>query len=637
MSERHHIGQRISYDGAVCTVRFIGPVEGTTGDWLGIEWDDASRGKHDGTHKGARYFSSHTAASFVRPNRPADAPQSFVSALHEKYVLDSDSSKPRARIYFSTKLAEEVGFDKIWRQQSQLQDLKIVVLENSRIGSATRTTSEQDGERDGEEASIAATCPKITQLDLSRNLFEGWGPVADVCQELEHLQKLSINGNRFRNVLYDEALKDTSAFAKVKDLALADMMLSWEELVYIANSFPSLTTLLVGTNQLSSLPLLPSPSSVSYGQLSTTLTSINLEFNDFTSIAEIASLADLKALRSICLKGNNISSLSSLTLPCCESPNNDNDSAHAHAPPAVVFPDAMEYLDLSYNKVASWGFVDGLTACFPGLAALRISHNPIYDDFVDGVLGDSAATHSSDDSFMFTIARIAQLKTLNFSTVTTTDRANAEMFYLSRIAKQLARVPEGAEHTVTALHPRWDELCRLYGRPDVVRREEINPSFLEARLIEVDFRLGGGEASGDGAVQQESERRGEVARIPKSFDIYKIKGIVGRLFNMSPLKMRLVWETGEWDPVAGFDEQDGAEGESDEEGEGEGEGAGGEYRDTPAEESKESKEGKEGDAEDSKERPGRWVKREVELKDGPKLLGYCVDGSRVSIRVESVL
>ena len=51
-----HIGQRLSYVGERCTVRYIGDVAGTKGDWLGVEWDDASRGKHAGIHSGVRYF-----------------------------------------------------------------------------------------------------------------------------------------------------------------------------------------------------------------------------------------------------------------------------------------------------------------------------------------------------------------------------------------------------------------------------------------------------------------------------------------------------------------------------------------------------------------------------------------------------
>ena len=49
-------GRRLSFSGAQCTVRYVGPVEDTKGVWLGVEWDDPSRGKHDGSHSGVRYF-----------------------------------------------------------------------------------------------------------------------------------------------------------------------------------------------------------------------------------------------------------------------------------------------------------------------------------------------------------------------------------------------------------------------------------------------------------------------------------------------------------------------------------------------------------------------------------------------------
>ena len=60
------VGQRLSYDGALCTVRYIGPVSGTAGDWLGVEWDDPSRGKHDGSHKDVRYFTCEDYPSLTQ-------------------------------------------------------------------------------------------------------------------------------------------------------------------------------------------------------------------------------------------------------------------------------------------------------------------------------------------------------------------------------------------------------------------------------------------------------------------------------------------------------------------------------------------------------------------------------------------
>ena len=56
MENHFYSGQRLSYSGGPCTVRYIGPVSGTKGEWLGVEWDDSTRGKHDGSHNGMKYF-----------------------------------------------------------------------------------------------------------------------------------------------------------------------------------------------------------------------------------------------------------------------------------------------------------------------------------------------------------------------------------------------------------------------------------------------------------------------------------------------------------------------------------------------------------------------------------------------------
>lgn len=577
MSEAPRVGQRVSYGGALCTVRYAGPVAGTTGSWLGVEWDDATRGKHDGSHKGVRYFTclstSATAASFVRPTRPRDDPQSFLSALREKYLADPSQGKDasaESQIKISgSKVAEEVGFDKVWKKLAQVKDLRTVILDGLRIAVAKTTADE----------SIAETCPSIVHLDLSRNLFETIGPVVDICSELRGLRRLSINGNRFRNILDDESLdRIGSAFAGVAELSLEETLLSWEELCAVAVRCPSLATLNVGSNQLRHLPR------VSYLNLSSTLTSINLEFNDFTALSDLASLMSLTNLRNLHLKGNNIAAVS--------RPDE----------PAPVFPPSVHYLDLSYNDVATWSFVDALAIHFPGLTGLRLSHNPVYDAKADG-----KKASSSEESHMFTIARLANLKSLNFAAVNMADRANAEMFYLSRIAKQLATVPESAEPSVLVQHPRYGELCEIYGEPDVVRRNEINPAFLEARLVTVGFHRDG-----------DKERKSR--RIPRSFDIYAVQGIAGKLFGMSPLKLRLIWETGEWDPVAGYDD-------------GHGESSDDEEHDEEEETAHDATDGNIG-AGEVNSKSGRWIKREVLLRDGPKQLGYCVDGPDVSIRVE---
>lgn len=62
------IGKRIEDENCFGTICFIGKLPNTSGIWLGIDWDDSSRGRHDGTFNGIRYFKTHSfnSGSFVR-------------------------------------------------------------------------------------------------------------------------------------------------------------------------------------------------------------------------------------------------------------------------------------------------------------------------------------------------------------------------------------------------------------------------------------------------------------------------------------------------------------------------------------------------------------------------------------------
>lgn len=394
------------------------------------------------------------------------------------------------------------------------------------------------------------------------------------------------------DVRNDKSLEKAGpVFSKVKDLTLEQTLLQWDEICHVTSRFESLASLNCGTNQLAALPC-PLPAS-----LSSTLTILNLEFNGFTALSDLSQLSPLKALRNLHLKGNNISSLTS-------------DPTH----PPPTFP-TIHYVDLSYNQVPTWSFVDGLNAVFPGLTALRLAHNPIYESAGRSDAEGGAST-TTEEAHMITVARLPGLHALNFATVTDGDRANAEMFYLSRIARELATVSEDADAEVLKSHPRYEELCEKHETPDVIRRQETNPEFLESRLIRVTFRYVAGEGP---AVSRTKE-------IPHSFDMYAVKGMAARIFGLSPARTRLVWETGEWDPVAGFDEREG-DSSDEEEGIAEAEmewavGGLGEG---------------EGDARVAGEMSavaGRWLKREVELGDSPRALRFCVDGQEARIRVE---
>jgi hypothetical protein len=82
------IGARVLILNQRATVRYLGPVAGQQGDWVGVEYDDPARGKHDGVSGGVRYFSTRSggprAASLVRADKVAWG-TSVLEALLARY------------------------------------------------------------------------------------------------------------------------------------------------------------------------------------------------------------------------------------------------------------------------------------------------------------------------------------------------------------------------------------------------------------------------------------------------------------------------------------------------------------------------------------------------------------------------
>lgn len=573
---------------------------------LGVEWDNPARGKHDGKFKGKRYFNckllefflfekasneiqglsgSATGGSLMRINALRDPEQSFVEAVHEKYdpphtvVQDGNHDTPNV---ISGKVVEEVGFEKIRKQQAQLHKLAHVLVDGLRISSAE--TPHQ---------TIRETCPKIIELDLSRNLFEDFEVAVRICGELDALRSLrlkyllflklclfsmliSFSNNKFPRLKNHNPRKELEG---VHELEMNEMYMPFNELIQIASLFPSLATLTASSNGFTAIAC---PLEIN------TLTSLTLEFNKFTSLSQLSTLTSLHSLEILKLKGNRIVEITG---------KDDLDNPLDDKP--LVFGSKIQYVDLSYNEINTWEFVDDLAATFPGLSALRLSHNPIY-----------ASTHenkvvtSLEEAALITTARLKSLTKLDFETITHERRNDAEGYYLSLIGKALAAVPEEEEAKVIAKHKRYRELCEIHGPPTFVRKsaDTVNPNFLEARLINFEFCL----VAGPGYPPSSKHRE-----IPKSFDVYRVKGIVGRMFGIKPLKLKLTWETGIWDPVAGYeeDEESSDEDETDEE-----------KRDIQLE------------TEDHKK--GRWMKREVEIENSTRQIGVCVDGNEAKVRVE---
>ncbi|KAB8339247.1 hypothetical protein FH972_022181 [Carpinus fangiana] len=488
-------GKRLSYDGHLCTVRWTGEVAGTKGSWLGVEWDDPSRGKHSGEHNGVTYFK-YTEGLGLKP-----------ASFEEQQVT-----------YISGKKAEEVGFDKIRQQLANLKALRIVLVDSYCVSQpdAGKSFDDADLARD-----VAEACPRILDLNISRNLFEDWNEVLDIARQLKALHTLTADGLRLRRAdsLFSQSVMKAAPFTRISSLSLSDTLLPWADVVSIAAQLPSLTSLSASGNEYRNLP------STQYS-LPETLTIITLERNEFHSLADLAAaLSTLPALQSLQVKSNNISEIA--------------------LPDALSFSPTLFNVDLAYNTISTFTFIDLLPAVFPGLTSLRVSHNPIFSAL------HSTTTHkplSADDGYILTLARLGKLKTLNFSVVTEKERLNAEAYYLSQVAAELATAGPEKKEEVLRGHRRYAELCEIYGDPTLVSdaplKPDVDENSLSARLCKLSFTLD------DSVAQHGAHKSSFDLEVPKSLTIYSTLGLVGRAIGYHhPMLLELVWESDELEVV----------------------------------------------------------------------------------------
>lgn len=358
----------------------------------------------------------------------------------------------------------------------------------------------------------------------------------------------------------EERERCLKAFANINTLRLEENLLSWDELARLTHLFPTLTTFSASSNLYTAL-----------GEhiLNPTITDLTLEDNLIPSLSNIASLTKLPHLQRLVLKSNKISEIAS---PAASMP---------------VFPPTLTEVDLSFNEISTWSFIETLAHVFPGLTSLRVSHNPLYES----LQAPDGRKLTANDGYMLTLARLGNLNTLNHSPINPKERLNAESYYLSMIAKEVQFAPENMTAQILKSHPRYEWLCEEYGEPDIQHSaNSINPNSLAARLLRIRFYL-----AADKSKAYEAE-------IPMSCTAYTVLGMVGKYFGIKPMECKLLWETGDWMPaksaVVDFDED-------------------------------------EWDSEDSeKETKVDRVMREVEVVPGTRSIGTWIDGSEAVVRVE---
>ena len=370
------------------------------------------------------------------------------------------------------------------------------------------------------------------------------------------------SGTRFRDTSLTDVEKEhfLKVFANVKTLKLENNLLPWDELARITHLFSTLSIFSASSNLYSAL--------MSHS-LNPTIIDLTLEDNLITSLSALEPVTKLPNLQRLILKSNKISEI---TTP---------------GSPMPVFSTTLTEVDLSFNEISNWLFIEQLAHIVPGLKSLRVSHNPLYDT----LQAPDGRALTADDGYMLTLARLGNLTTLNHSPINAKERLNAESYYLSLIAREVQFAPEHLREQILESHPRYKWLCDEYGEPDIQRsKDAVNPNSLAARLLRIKFYLA------------TSKTNTYEAEIPMSYTAYTVLGIVGKHYGVKPMKCRLIWETGDWMSV----------------------------RKTTTNIIEEDWDSDDSEAEIGMER----VMREVEIMPGTRSVGTWIDGREASVRVE---
>mmetsp|Transcript_15568 Transcript_15568/g.20201 ORF Transcript_15568/g.20201 Transcript_15568/m.20201 type:complete len:612 (-) Transcript_15568:585-2420(-) len=345
------IGERVRDEGGhVATVRYIGNVASAKDQsalYIGVEWDDPTRGKHDGSAirsedgvKIQHFTCTEGAGSFLKPKKIIRG-ETFGNVMRRRYVTMNEEMVSK-----DNKLDMEQAHVKTWNGRALPIELygELKIRKQQQLGDLDRVTC-RDENVSFAGPDCAETLPLCTLLDLQGNLLSDWGELASIGTQLNKLEQLRINGNRMHMPSLNMESFTAQSFPNLKILVLNTCgITSWSQVCILEKALPVIEQLSIAYTDVSDIE------SVLMAQCGgdARLVNQNLE-------AELALH-----------ESGDKSKLSEMIL---------NDST---AYPPVTGFSQLKHLDLSHCGLTSWRQV--LRFCrVPNLEQLHLTDNAIPD------------------------------------------------------------------------------------------------------------------------------------------------------------------------------------------------------------------------------------------------------------------
>ncbi|KAK4265484.1 hypothetical protein QN277_026533 [Acacia crassicarpa] len=483
------VGQRVHVYGnprRIGTVKYVGPVEGHPGTWIGVDWDNGDA-KHDGSIKGIRYFhaKSERSGSLVRPQNLSQGVP-LVEALEIRYRGDSTKDEEDEMYVLSASnrrvSIQLVGKDKVQDKLSRFEELTSASLSYMGVSSP------------GIPHHINTTIPNMKELDLTGNLLSEWKDVGAICEQLPLLGTLNLSNNFMSP--YRSGLP---LLKNIHVLVLNNTAVDWVQVQLLGQSLPTLEELHLMGNNISRI--LPTSSTVVQGFDSLRL--LNLDDNCIAEWEEIMKLSQLTSLEQLYLNKN--------CLNCIHYPDHAGkyeSEVTCHKP----FQN-LRCLLLGGNNIGDLASVDSLNL-FPKLMDVRLSENLVTDPARGGV-----------PRFIL-IARLAKVQILNGSEISPRERKDSEIRYVRLVMSRLLANPEEIKQ-----HPRFSELNKFYGIEDErTSTGTSGPQTMASGLLSITLKCVGPSMG---------EKPPLTKKLPATTTVGKLKLLCESFFKLQSLKLKL--------------------------------------------------------------------------------------------------
>lgn len=429
-STRFQVDKRLSYSGYLCTIKYIGQLPQWSKDLakdpeffaIGVEWDNPTRGKNNGTLNGISYFKTAdnlNSGSFIKSTKKDDGYRTFIDALEYQYgngdsinqmlndqeiIEQSESSNEISNfnskdsnneiIKFGNKIVESYGFEKFSKYQSNFKNLELISLDFKLINNNISSSSSLN------LRNLNKILPNLIELHLNYNLFNDFKIIINLLKNLPNLNKLSLNGNKF-NINSSIKINELK-FNNLKILNLNSCFNSNNDIKFLNSNiliyFPNLIELNLSnnnfTNELNNNFNFNSNFNFNYNL---NLLTLDLSFNKFKNLKFLSNFnCDIKSLNI----SNNLIQL-------------NNSGLHINS---------INKIDLSNNQINSWTEINSICEILPNLINLKIEPNPLMN------------SQSIDLNLIQLIGRLnSKIQYLNGSLINLTERKTFELYFISKL------------------------------------------------------------------------------------------------------------------------------------------------------------------------------------------------------------